>query len=460
MSSSYYESGSEQSQGDEAIVEAPVARPIVDRMSCGTGCGFSDGGNRAADARTRSTSIRKLWTAVILCMVFMSVEVVGGIKANSLAILTDAAHLLTDVAGFAISLFAIWASGWEATPRQTYGFFRLEILGALLSIQLIWLLTGILIYEAIDRLLHNRSAVDGRLMFIVATFGLIVNIAMIFLLGHSDHGHDHNHSHSESHSEEHWHGEGKGHQQQAKHRHAQEHSGSTEYGHDHGHKHEDLKICTAEGQDKTELKKPLLSDVERAEHIGHSANAGETLGSGGLKDAENRHLQINKFKLDYDLDASRKVQKDSHSHLNVNVQGAYLHVLGDLVQSIGVMIGGVVIWVKPGWKIIDLICTLFFSVLVLGTTIKMLRSILEVLMESTPREIDATRLEEGLCAISGVLTVHELHIWAITVRKYLLACHVKIRSDANADMVLQRVIEYIEREYKISHITVQIEREV
>lgn len=90
----------------------------------------------------------------------------------------------------------------------------------------------------------------------------------------------------------------------------------------------------------------------------------------------------------------------------------------------------------------------------------MLKSILEVLMESTPREIDATRLEEGLCAISGVLTVHELHIWAITVRKYLLACHVKIRSDANADMVLQRVIEYIEREYKISHITVQIEREV
>lgn len=458
MSSSYYESGSEQRQGDEAILETPVARPIVDNMPCGTGCGFSDPGNRAADASTRSASIRKLWTAVILCMVFMIVEVLGGIKANSLAILTDAAHLLTDVAGFAISLFAIWASGWEATPRQTYGFFRLEILGALVSIQLIWLLTGILIYEAIDRILHNTSAVDGRLMLIVSTLGLIVNIAMIFLLGHSDHGLDHSHSDSDSHDKGHWHGEGKGHRQQAKQRHAQEHRGNTEYSHDHGHKHEDLEICTASGQDKAELKKPLLSDVERAEHFVHSTNAGKTLGS-GLKDAESSHLQKTKFKLDHDLEANTKVQKESHSHLNINVQGAYLHVLGDLVQSIGVMIG-VVIWVKPSWKIIDLICTLFFSVLVLGTTIKMLKSILEVLMESTPREIDATRLEEGLCAISGVLTVHELHIWAITVRKYLLACHVKIRSDANADMVLQRVIEYIEREYKISHITVQIEREV
>lgn len=459
MSSSYYESGSEQRQGDEAIVEAPVARPIVDNMPCGTGCGFSDPGNRAADARTRSASIRKLWTAVILCIVFMIVEVLGGIKANSLAILTDAAHLLTDVAGFAISLFAIWASGWEATPRQTYGFFRLEILGALVSIQLIWLLTGILIYEAIDRILHNTGAVDGRLMLIVSTLGLIVNIAMIFLLGHSDHGLEHSHSDRDSHDKGHWHGEGKGHRQQAKQRHAQEHRSNTEYSHDHGHKHEDLEICTASGQDKAELKKPLLSDVERAEHFVHSTNAGKTLGS-GLKDAESSHLQKTKFKLDHDLDANTKVQKESHSHLNINVQGAYLHVLGDLVQSIGVMIGGVVIWVKPSWKIIDLICTLFFSVLVLGTTIKMLKSILEVFMESTPREIDATRLEEGLCAISGVLTVHELHIWAITVRKYLLACHVKIRSDANADMVLQRVIEYIEREYKISHITVQIEREV
>ncbi|XP_039166801.1 metal tolerance protein A2-like [Eucalyptus grandis] len=144
---------------------------------------------------------------------------------------------------------------------------------------------------------------------------------------------------------------------------------------------------------------------------------------------------------------------------NINVQGAYLHVLGDSIQSVGVMIGGAIIWYKPEWKIIDLICTLIFSVIVLGTTIRMLRNILEVLMESTPREIDATRLAQGLCEIDDVTAVHELHIWAITVGKVLLACHVKIKHEANADRVLNKVVDFIRREYNISHVTIQIERE-
>ncbi|EEF43476.1 cation efflux protein/ zinc transporter, putative [Ricinus communis] len=110
----------------------------------GAACGFSDAKTSSTDAKERSDSMRKLLIAVLLCIIFMSVEVAGGIKANSLAILTDAAHLLSDVAAFAISLFSLWASGWEATPRQSYGFFRIEILGALISIQMIWLLAGIL----------------------------------------------------------------------------------------------------------------------------------------------------------------------------------------------------------------------------------------------------------------------------------------------------------------------------
>jgi zinc transporter 2 len=122
------------------------------------------------------------------------------------------------------------------------------------------------------------------------------------------------------------------------------------------------------------------------------------------------------------------------------------------------MIGGAVIWYKPEWKIVDLICTLFFSLIVLGTTINMLRNILEVLMESTPREIDATQLESGILEMEEVVAVHELHIWAITVGKILLACHVKINRDADADMVLDKVVDYIKRVYNISHVTIQIER--
>jgi solute carrier family 30 (zinc transporter), member 2 len=86
--------------------------------------------------------------------------------------------------------------------------------------------------------------------------------------------------------------------------------------------------------------------------------------------------------------------------------------------------GGAIIWYKPEWKIIDLICTPIFSVIVLFTTIRLLQNILEVLMESTPWEINSTRLEKGLCEMDGVVVVHGLHIWAITVGKVLFACHM------------------------------------
>ncbi|KAL1212132.1 Metal tolerance protein A1 [Cardamine amara subsp. amara] len=323
---------------------------------CGeTACGFSTSSN---DAKERVASMRKLCFVVLLCLLFMTIEVVGGIKANSLAILADAAHLLTDVAAFAISMLSLWASSWDANPRQSFGFFRIEILGALVSIQLIWLLTGILVYEAITRLIQETNDVDGFSMVLIAAFGLVVNIIMI------DHDHDHDHDHGHGHV------------------------------HDHSHNHDH----------------------------GHGDNAEQLL-------------------------------EKSKERKNINVQGAYLHVLGDLLQSLGVMI-----WYNPKWKVIDLICTLVFSVIVLGTTIKILRSILEVLMESTPREIDARQLKKGLMEMEQVVDVHELHIWAITVGKALFSCHVKIRPEADDDMVLNKVIDYIWKEYRISHVTIQIER--
>ncbi|CAM8951318.1 unnamed protein product [Rhodiola kirilowii] len=381
-------------------------------------CGFSDAKSSSKDAKERSDSMRKLLIAVALCVTFMIVEIVGGIKANSLAILTDAAHLLSDVAAFAISLFSLWAAGWEATPRQSYGFFRIEILGALVSIQMIWLLAGILVYEAIARLIHDTGEVNGSLMFAVSAFGLVVNIGMAFLLGH-DHGHDHGHSH----------------------------------GHDHGHGGHDHSHDDHDHSGETQDHHGLRVTTHHHHHDRHSKSHAHL----HSPDAAHQQPLLNPS-MEESKGSSNEVQKKKKQR-NVNVQGAYLHVLGDSIQSVGVMIGGAVIWYKPEWKIIDLICTLIFSVIVLGTTIRMLRNILEVLMESTPREIDATRLEKELCEMEEVVAIHELHIWAITVGKVLLACHVKIRPEADADKVLDEVVEYIKREYNISHVTIQIERD-
>ncbi|KAI3883924.1 hypothetical protein MKX03_017387 [Papaver bracteatum] len=364
------------------------------KMCSGAPCGFSDAGTLSMDAKERAASMRKLWISIAMCVVFMSVEIAGGIKANSLAILTDAAHLLSDVAAFGISLFSLWASGWEANPRQSYGFFRIEILGTLVSIQMIWLLAGILVYEAISRIINDTGEVQGFLMFLVSGFGLVVNLVMAILLGH-DHGHgDHGHDHGT---------------------HGHDHAHTLEaHGHSHNHDHEH-------------------NHTHESDHL-------EPL----LKASEDGHTKI--------------VVTKEKKRRNINIQGAYLHVLGDLIQSLGVMIGGAVIWYKPEWKIIDLICALIFSVIVLGTTIRMLRNILEVLMESTPREIDATMLEKDLCEMDEVIAIHELHIWAITVGKVLLACHVKINPDVDTDLVLDKVIDHIKRVYNISHVTIQVER--
>ncbi|XP_073139697.1 metal tolerance protein 1-like [Henckelia pumila] len=374
----------------EVQADAPTAESgsVVGSKACaGAPCGFTDSTTSSKDAQERSASIRKLLIAVAMCIVFMIVEIVGGIKANSLAILTDAAHLLSDVAAFAISLFSLWAAGWEANPKQSYGFYRIEILGALVSIQLIWLLAGILVYEAVVRIIQDTGEVQGFLMFLVSAFGLVVNVIMAILLGH-DHGHGHAHDHGHDHNDDH--------------------------DHDHDHVSKD--------------------DTTHDEH--RHPNAGDV--SEPLIESK---------------------QGRSKKQRNINVQGAYLHVLGDSIQSVGVMIGGAIIWYKPEWKIVDLICTLIFSVLVLVTTIKMLRNILEVLMESTPREIDATRIERELCEMEEIVAIHELHIWAITVGKVLLACHVKVKPEFDADKVLDKVIEYLKREYNINHVTIQIEKD-
>lgn len=401
-----------------------------DLACASSGCGLADAKNREEDARLRSSDSRKLGTAVILCLIFIAVEVTGGLISHSLAVLTDAAHLLSDVAGFAISLFAIWASSWEATPRQSYGFFRLEILGALLSIQLIWLLTGIIVYEAIYRMIHASEQVDGRLMFFVATFGFLVNVIMVFLLGH--HGHSHSH---DGHGQEHGHADD-----------CSKHLPSIDE-HAEGETHKDWHDHCTDGHDDDHCE-----HIDDERHLLHSV-AQDTQYSG------HEYGRRDSYTVDIDIKSGSSSKTASSKAGNINVQGAWLHVLGDLVQSIGVMIGGAVIWVKPDWKVVDLICTLFFSVIVLGTTVKILRDIMEVLMESTPREVDAKKLEKGLCEIAGVIAIHDLHIWAITMGKTLLACHVTIYSDADADAVLQRVIGYCNEVFNITHVTFQIERQ-
>lgn len=103
--------------------------------------------------------------------------------------MTDAAHLLSDFSGFVISMASVWIGAKEANRRLSFGFHRAEVIGALASVILVWALTLILVIEAIGRVLHPVE-VDGKIMLITATLGLIFNLIMVKIL-HSNPGHSH-----------------------------------------------------------------------------------------------------------------------------------------------------------------------------------------------------------------------------------------------------------------------------
>lgn len=121
------------------------------------------------------------------------------------------------------------------------------------------------------------------------------------------------------------------------------------------------------------------------------------------------------------------------------------------------MIAGAIMWYKPEWLVVDLLCTIFFSIFALSTTVPMLKTIFSLLMERTPKEVDIVQLENGLKSLAGVKDVHDLHVWAITIGKIVLSCHVVTEPGVNHYEIIQNVREYCDTTYRIHHVTIQVE---
>ena len=165
--------------------------------------------------KQQDKAIRKLIWVCVICTIFMIIEIIGGYLANSIAIMSDAAHLLSDLLGFLISIISIYISRKVAKNNMSYGYHRAEIIGALVSIVLIWALTLWLLYEATLRII-TPPLVDGFIMIIVSIIGFSFNVIMGIVLAKSgvahshglkkcDHDHDHEHEHEHDHEHEHEH---------------------------------------------------------------------------------------------------------------------------------------------------------------------------------------------------------------------------------------------------------------
>ncbi|XP_035659206.1 zinc transporter 2-like isoform X3 [Branchiostoma floridae] len=477
------------------------------------------------------TARKKLIMASILCLIFMVAEVIGGYLAGSLAIMTDAAHMMTDFASFMISLFAIWVATRPATKSMNFGYYRAEVMGALVSVLLIWVVTGILVYNAVMRVIHRDMDIDAKIMLITASCGVAVNLVMGFILhqwghghshgfsghghshggkGHGDKGHGHSHGgqtstgHGHSHggqmSTDHSHsnggqiptGHGHSHGGQVSTGHGQSNGGQMSTGHGHinggqvstGHGHiNGGQVSTGHGQSNGG-QMPTGHEGQDQSGKGHTPDGPCTNEQCDESQKLTKSCQSNGIPHNYggirsceegivrtDIESQGYQMGDPQAELlekgedggeqnrkeNVNVRAAFIHVVGDFVQSLGVLVAAIIIYFRPDWAIADPICTFMFSVLVLITTLSILRDTVNVLMEGTPRGLDFNSVKESLKAIPGVHAVHGLHIWSLTVGKNALAVHIAVDVDADPQEVLDIASRLVRSRFVVHSSTIQIE---
>ncbi|XP_045625365.1 proton-coupled zinc antiporter SLC30A2 isoform X2 [Procambarus clarkii] len=320
-------------------------------------------------SRASRQAMKKLFVACGLTTIFMIAEAVGGYMANSIAIMSDAAHLLSDLTSFIVSLVAIYLAMQPASKKMNFGYHRAEVLGAVISVLIIWVITGILVYAAIQRVISMEFEVEADTMIIVSALGVVINIILgvVLHVGGGEHGHSH---------------------------------GGRSHGHSHG------------GQN-------------------HSSRSGGN---------------------------STPAEQNAPSSTNVNVRAAFIHVLGDLIQSVGVLIAAYIIRFYPQYKIADPICTFLFSILVMITTIPILKDLGTVLMEGMPPGIDYAQVCSNLTALPGVKMVHSLHVWALTLDKNACSVHLAISPGSDPEVVLRDAQRVIRTRHHIFHTTIQVEQ--
>ena len=266
--------------------------------------------------------------ALAVTLVFMAVEVVGGLLAGSLALLADAGHMATDAGALALSLFAARVAARPADAARTYGWYRVEILAALVNGAVLLAVTAWIVVEAAQRLLHPRP-VAGGLMLGVAAVGLVANVIAVALL-HRSHG-------------------------------------------------------------------------------------------------------------------------DS-----LNVHGAYLHVLSDVLGSVAAVGAGLVIMLT-GWTLIDPLVSIALALLILASALRLLKRSVDVLLEAAPAHV---RVPEVAAAIAGVPTVrgvHDLHVWTVSDGMVAMSAHAVVGEPARHQEVLEEITRRA-RGFGIQHVTVQIEQ--
>jgi len=303
------------------------------RCETETCCGdFNSGGATIAHEHTHTNRTfdrtGSLKLALALTFVYMFAEGIGGWLTNSLALIADAGHMLTDVAALSLTLGAIWFGSRPATAKKTFGYYRLEILAAFINGIALVLLSIWVIYEAIQRW-QSPPAINGLQLALIAGGGLVVNIVAAKLL------------------------------------HA-------------GHKHD------------------------------------------------------------------------------LNLRGAWLHVMGDLLGSVTAIVAGVLI-VAFGWLWADPLCSVLISLIIIFGAWRLIMESVNVLLEGTPAHISLASVKNTILETDGVAGVHDLHVWTISSGIEALSAHISHDESVVHSELLVKVRERLHGQFGIDHLTIQME---
>ena len=289
--------------------------------------GEKDGGQHDHQHRLQG----KFRFAVVLTTFVLGIEIVGGILSNSLALLSDAAHVFSDSLSLIMSWLAIYLSTRPATSSRTYGYHRTEVFAAFINGVSLIAISGWIFYEAVHRFMEPEP-VKSKEMLVVAIIGFIANMVIVWL----------------------FHGEG---------------------------------------------------------------------------------------------------------HKSLNVRSAVLHVIGDALASVGVIVGGAVMY-WTGWFIVDPILSCGIGIIILIGSFRVTKEAVHILLEASPKHADAHKVAASINAIDSVKDVHDMHIWSLCSNYLALSTHVSIVEDASRSSheLRQEINDKLQTQFGIFHTTIQIEQ--
>ncbi|KAI1395365.1 cation efflux protein [Hypoxylon fuscum] len=351
------------------------------------------------------SSKEKLYVIIGISFCFFISEIVVAFITGSLALFADAFHYLNDVIGFIVALGAIIISERAKSPQNfSFGWARAQLLGAFFN-GVFLLALGISIFlQSIERFIKIDRIENPKLVLIMGCIGLTLNIISATLL-HEHHGHDHGgHGHSHSHAE------GTSHE-------------------DHGHEHSHSHVNVEAGGQVTDSSSADHDDVPLTPISAH---------------AEHRHTISNLQSPGRDL----------------GMMGVFIHVVGDALNNLGVIIAALVIWLtsSEGRFYADPGVSLGISLMILVTSIPLVKNSGKILMQSAPKGVDMDDVKHDLEKIPGIESVHELHIWRLDQKKAIATAHVVVSNNEMTDfMTRARTVGECLHAYGIHSATLQPE---